>query len=62
MSFGALSRESKIALAKGTSLVGTAMCSGEGGMLPDERKAASKYIYELAKHLPLLADLPELTI
>lgn len=47
MSFGALSREAKIALAKGSSLVGTAMCSGEGGMLPDERKASSKYIYEL---------------
>ena len=47
MSFGALSREAKIALAKGTSLVGTAMCSGEGGMLPEERKSASKYIYEL---------------
>lgn len=47
MSFGALSREAKIALAKGTSLVGTAMCSGEGGMLPDERLAATKYIYEL---------------
>ena len=47
MSFGALSREAKIALAKGTSLVGTAMCSGEGGMLPDERRAATKYIYEL---------------
>ncbi len=47
MSFGALSREAKTALAKGTSLVGTAMCSGEGGMLPDERRAATKYIYEL---------------
>lgn len=47
MSFGALSREAKIALATGTSLVGTAMCSGEGGMLPEERKAAKKYIYEL---------------
>lgn len=47
MSYGALSREAKIALAKGTSLVGTAMCSGEGGMLPDERKSATKYIYEL---------------
>ena len=47
MSFGALSREAKIALAKGTSLVGTAMCSGEGGMLPEERKASTKYIYEL---------------
>lgn len=47
MSYGALSREAKIALAKGSSLVGTAMCSGEGGMLPDERKASTKYIYEL---------------
>ncbi len=47
MSFGALSSEAKIALAKGTTLVGTAMCSGEGGMLPEARKAASNYIYEL---------------
>jgi len=47
MSFGALSREAKIALAKGTSIVGTTMCSGEGGMLHDEYKAATKYIYEL---------------
>lgn len=47
MSFGALSREAKIALAKGTSLVGTAMCSGEGGMLPASREAAKLYIYEL---------------
>ncbi len=47
MSFGALSREAKIALAKGSKQVGTAMCSGEGGMLPDERKEADKYIYEL---------------
>ncbi|MDP8288324.1 MAG: glutamate synthase-related protein, partial [Candidatus Electryonea clarkiae] len=47
MSFGALSREAKIALAKGTSLVGTMMCSGEGGMLPEERQFADKYVYEL---------------
>ncbi|MDZ7797039.1 MAG: glutamate synthase-related protein [Candidatus Marinimicrobia bacterium] len=47
MSFGALSREAKIALAKGSTLVGTAMCSGEGGMLPESRKAAAVYIYEL---------------
>ena len=47
MSFGALSREAKIALAMGTSRVGTAMCSGEGGMLPESRAEASKYIYEL---------------
>lgn len=47
MSFGALSREAKIALAKGSSLVDTAMCSGEGGMIPECRKEARKYIYEL---------------
>lgn len=47
MSFGALSKEAKITLAKGSSLVGTAMCSGEGGMLPESRKAAANYIYEL---------------
>lgn len=47
MSFGALSREAKIALAQGASIVGTATCSGEGGMLPDERQAAKHYIYEL---------------
>lgn len=47
MSFGALSKEAKIALAKGASLVGTAMCSGEGGMLKEERENANRYIYEL---------------
>ncbi len=47
MSFGALSREAKVALAKGSAIVGTAMCSGEGGLLPESRKAAKKYIYEL---------------
>ncbi|MCP4645106.1 MAG: hypothetical protein GY851_31985 [bacterium] len=47
MSFGALSREAKIALARGSKLVGTAICSGEGGLLEDERKEAARYIYEL---------------
>ena len=47
MSFGALSREAKIALAQGTTEVGTAICSGEGGLLPEERQAAQHYIYEL---------------
>lgn len=46
MSFGALSREIKVALAKGSALAGTAMCSGEGGILPEEREAAAKYIFE----------------
>lgn len=48
MSFGALSREAKIALAKGAEKAGTGICSGEGGMLPDEQEANSKYFYELA--------------
>ena len=48
MSFGALSREAKIALAKGAEMAGTGICSGEGGMLPDEQEANSKYFYELA--------------
>ncbi len=47
MSFGALSIEAKIALAKGATAVGTAIGSGEGGMHPEERKSASKYIYEV---------------
>lgn len=48
MSFGALSREAKIALAKGAEMSGTGICSGEGGMLPEEQKSNSKYFYELA--------------
>lgn len=47
MSFGALSKEAKIALAKGASAVGTAIGSGEGGMLPEERQNADIYIYEI---------------
>jgi glutamate synthase domain-containing protein 2 len=46
MSFGALSQEIKVALAKGSALAKTAMCSGEGGILPEERAAAYKYIFE----------------
>lgn len=48
MSFGALSREAKIALSKGAEMAGTGICSGEGGMLPAEQEANSKYFYELA--------------
>jgi len=48
MSFGALSREAKIALAMGAELAGTGICSGEGGMLPEEQQANSRYFYELA--------------
>lgn len=46
MSFGALSREIKTALAKGSAMAKTAMCSGEGGILPEEKEASYKYIFE----------------
>ncbi len=48
MSFGALSREAKIALSKGAEMAGTGICSGEGGMLPEEQASNSRYFYELA--------------
>ena len=46
MSFGALSREAKISLSRGSAMAKTAMCSGEGGILPEEKAAAYKYIFE----------------
>ena len=46
MSFGALSKEVKIALAKGSAAVKTAMCSGEGGILKESFESAYKYIFE----------------
>ena len=40
MSFGALSKEAKTALAKASTIAGTATNTGEGGMLPEERENA----------------------
>jgi nitrite reductase/ring-hydroxylating ferredoxin subunit len=48
MSFGALSQEAKTALARGAQLAGTGICSGEGGMLPEEQAENDRYFYELA--------------
>ncbi|MRX26887.1 glutamate synthase-related protein [Kangiella sp. HZ709] len=48
MSYGALSEEAKVALSKGAQLAGTGICSGEGGMLPEEQAENSRYFYELA--------------
>ena len=48
MSFGSLSQEAKIALAKGAEMAGTGICSGEGGMLPEEQAENNQYFYELA--------------
>jgi glutamate synthase domain-containing protein 2 len=46
MSFGALSKEAKTALAKGSAALQTLICSGEGGILPEEFEAAYRYIFE----------------
>ncbi|WP_210409225.1 glutamate synthase-related protein [Methanococcoides sp. NM1] len=46
MSYGALSREVKQALAMGSAAVKTAMCSGEGGILKESMEKAHKYIFE----------------
>ena len=56
MSFGALSKETKIAMAKGSAAAGTAMCSGEGGILPEEKEAAHKYIFEYVPNLYSVTD------
>lgn len=48
MSFGALSLEAKVALARGAEKAGTGICSGEGGMLPEEKAENRRYFYELA--------------
>jgi len=56
MSFGALSREVKIALAMGSDDAGTAMCSGEGGILPEEFEAAGKYIFEYVPNMYSVTD------
>ena len=48
MSFGALSEEAKTAMARGAEMAGTGICSGEGGMLPEEQAENSRYFYELA--------------
>jgi glutamate synthase domain-containing protein 2/CDGSH-type Zn-finger protein len=47
MSFGSLSPEAKIALARGAEAAGTGICSGEGGMLPEEQAANGRYLFEL---------------
>jgi methylamine---glutamate N-methyltransferase subunit C len=48
MSFGALGRAAKVAFAKGSTRLGIAVNTGEGGMLPEERKYAKKLIVQYA--------------
>ena len=47
MSYGALSRSAKTALAKAAAKVGTATCTGDGGMLTEERKYSTTMIYQV---------------
>jgi len=56
MSFGALSKEIKIALAKGSAMAKTAIGSGEGGILPEEMTEAYKYIFEYVPNLYSVTD------
>ena len=46
MSYGALSKNCKIALARASAMAGTATNTGEGGMMPDERAAADQMLYQ----------------
>ena len=46
MSFGALSKEAHSALALGSAAAGTAMGSGEGGIVPEALGLAHKFIFE----------------
>jgi len=69
MSFGALSYEAKTALARGATMAGSATCSGEGGMIPDERRYSVKWFYQCIQsrygfnpHHALLADAIEIFI
>ncbi len=47
MSYGALSKEAKIALAKSTQLVGNSINNGEGGLLPEERQNSYKQVVQI---------------
>ena len=47
MSYGALSKEAKIALAKSTRIVGTSINNGEGGLLPEERQNSYKQVVQI---------------
>lgn len=50
MAYGlAMSEQAKIALAKAANELQTAMCSGEGPALPEEREIAQKYVLQISR-------------
>ncbi len=69
MSYGALSYNAKVALARGARAAGTSTTTGDGGMLPAERENSRVLIYEVLPsryginiHHLRQADAIELTI
>src|ERR671935_614772 len=69
MSWGALSYNAKVALAKGAAQVGSSNTTGDGGMLMAERESSQTLIYEVLPsrygvniHHLRMADAIELTI
>src|SRR5438270_8136168 len=69
MSYGALSYNAKVALARGARRAGTSTTTGDGGMLPAERENSRVLIYEVLPgryginlHHLRQADAIELTI
>src|SRR5437588_1558 len=69
MSYGALSYNAKVALARGARQAGTSTTTGDGGMLPAERENSRVLIYEVLPsryginiHHLRQADAIELTI
>src|SRR5213592_945967 len=69
MSWGALSYNAKVALARGASAVGSSNTTGDGGMLMAERENSRTLIYEVLPsryginvHHMRMADAVELTI
>jgi len=48
MSFGAISKRAKLALARGAREAGSAVNTGEGGMLPEERENSDNLIVQYA--------------
>ncbi len=69
MSWGALSYNAKVALAKGANIVGSSNTTGDGGMLKSEREHSNILIYEVlpsrygfSTHDLKVADGIELTI
>jgi glutamate synthase domain-containing protein 2 len=69
MSYGALSYNAKVALARGATMAGTSTTTGDGGMLPAERENSRVLVYEVLPsryginvHHLKQADAIELTI